>query len=271
MYATRLAVAAALTACFLSGSVLAQPAPATPGRTPFDKTDLDTTVAACTDFNQYANGGWLKKNPIPAAFSNWGVGNVLAEHNREILRGILESAAKSKARPGSIDQKIGDYYTSCMDEAAIEAQGLKPLQPELNRIVALNSVDALQAEIARLHTLGLAPVFNFGSTQDKKNSEEQTAGAYQGGLGLPDRDYYLKDDPKSKEIRDKYLKYVTTVFTLAGDTPEAAASAAANVMALETKLAGASMTRVQRRDPEATYHRMTLQQASELTPTFAWK
>jgi len=261
---------AALTACFLTGSGIAQTSPQ-PARTPFDKTDLDTTVSACTDFNQYANGGWLRKNPIPAAFSNWGVGNVLAEHNRDMLRAILETSAKSNAKPGTIDQKIGDYYTSCMDEAAIEAQGLKPLQPELNRINAVKSVDELQAEIARLHSLGLSPVFSFGSTQDKKNSEEVTAGAYQGGLGLPDRDYYLKDDPKSKEIRDKYLKYVTSIFTLSGDTPEAAAAAAANVMAFETKLAGASLTRVQRRDPDLTYHRMTLKEATVLTPAFAWK
>ena len=272
MRAIRLTTAAALAAfLFAAGGFAADNADSKPTRTPFDKTDLDTTVSACTDFNQYANGGWLKKNPIPAAYSNWGVGNVLAEHNREMLRTILESAAKSTAKPGSIDQKIGDYYTSCMDEAAAEAQGLKPLEPELGRIAAINSVDELQTEIARLHTLGLAPVFNFGSTQDKRNSEEVIAGAYQGGLGLPDRDYYLKDDPKSKEIRDKYVQYVRSIFELAGDTPEAAAAEAANVMALETKLAGASLTRVQRRDPELTYHRMTLQQASELTPTWSWK
>jgi putative endopeptidase len=269
----RFTTAAILAACLVAGSGFAADSAAAgkPARTPFDKTDLDTTVSACTDFNQYANGGWLKKNPIPGAYSNWGVGNVLAEHNREMLRTILDASAKSGAKPGSIDQKIGDYYTSCMDEAAVEAQGLKPLEPELGRIAAINSVDDLQTEIARLHSLGLAPVFNFGSTQDQRNSEEVIVGVYQGGLGMPDRDYYLKDDPKSKEIRDKYLKYVQAVFQLAGDTPEAAASAAANVVALETKLAGASLTRVQRRDPEATYHRMSLQQATELTPTFSWK
>jgi putative endopeptidase len=271
MRAIRLALAAAIAAGLVAGNGLAQNAASNPVRTPFDKTDLDTTVSACTDFNQYANGGWLKKNPIPAAYSNWGVGNVLAEHNRDMLRAILETSAKTKAKPGSIDQKIGDYYMSCMDEAAIEAEGLKPLLPEIKRIEDINSVDALQGEIFRLQSLGISPLFNFGSTQDKKNSDEVTAGAFQGGLGMPDRDYYLKDDPKSKEIRAKYVAYVTTMFQLAGDTPEAASAAAANVLALETKLAGASLTRVQRRDPDLTYHRMTLQQASELTPTFSWK
>ncbi|HEX9160679.1 MAG TPA: M13 family metallopeptidase, partial [Thermoanaerobaculia bacterium] len=225
---------------------------------------------ACTDFNQYANGGWLKKNPIPPAYSNWGVANVLQEHNREMLRSILDMAAKSKAPAGSVDQKIGDYYTTCMDEPAVEAQDIKPLQPELERIGAIKSADDLQNEIAHLHADGFSPLFVFGSAQDRKNSEEVTAIALQGGLGLPDRDYYLKDDPKSKDIREKYAQYVQKVFELAGDPAETAAQEAKNVIALETKLATASLTRVQRRDPEATYHRMTLEQASQLTPTFAW-
>ena len=252
----------ALAVCLVTGAAFAAS---------YDKTDLDTTVSACTDFNQYANGGWLKKNPIPPAYSNWGVGNVLAEHNREMLRTILEASAKSDAKPGTNDRKIGDYYTSCMNETLAEEQGLKPLQPELDRIAAIKDVAGLQKQIAHLRASGFNPLFGFGSAQDKKNSEEVTAAAYQGGIGLPDRDYYLKQDPKSKEIRAEYEKYVRKIFELAGDTPEAAADEATKVIALETKLAGASLTRVQRRDPELTYHRMTLQQASELTPTFDWK
>jgi putative endopeptidase len=235
-----------------------------------DKTDLDTSANACVDFNQYANGGWLKKNPIPAAYPQWGVSNVLAEHNREMLRAILERAAASKAAPGSNEQKIGDYYTSCMDEAAVEKAGLSPLKPELDRIAAVKNPSDLQADVAHLHAIGLSPLYGFGSSPDRKNSEEVIASAGQGGLGLPDRDYYLKEDPKSKEIRAEYEKYVVKIFTLAGDAPEAAAAEAKNIIALETKLAQASLTRVQRRDPDLTYHRMTLAQASELTPAFDW-
>ena len=273
MRANRLLVLAAVMLALVASVALAagnKTAAAPKTTTSFDKTDMDTTVSACTDFNEYTNGGWLKKNPIPPAYPSWGVANVLSERNRDMLRAILERAAKSKATPGSIDQKIGDYYTSCMDEAAIEEQGLKPLEPELSRIDAIKSVDDLQAEIARLQAMGLSPLFGFGSMQDRKNSSEVTAGAFQGGLGLPDRDYYLKDDPKSREIRDKYAAYVQKVFELAGDTSAAAADEAKNVIALETRLAQASLTRVQRRDPDLTYHRMTLQQAAELTPTFAW-
>lgn len=278
MRASRLIFAAALTLVLTANTGFSASPDTKPSTPPMkgviatlDKTDLDTSVSACSDFNQYANGGWLKKNPIPPAYANWGVGNVLAEHNRELLRAILESSAKSDARPGSNEQKIGDYYTSCMDEAAVETQGLKPLQPELDRIVAIKSVAELQGEIAHLHSIGLNAVFNFGSAQDRKNSEEVIASAGQGGLGLPDRDYYLKDDPKSKDIREKYAVYMKTIFQLGGDSPDAAAAESTVVIALETKLAGASLTRVQRRDPDLTYHRMTLRQAADLTPTFGWE
>ena len=152
MRANRLTVLAAVMLALVASFALAadDKTTAVPKTTAaFDKTDMDTTVSACADFNEYANGGWLKKNPIPPAYSSWGVANVLAERNRDMLRAILERAAKSKATPGSIDQKIGDYYTSCMDETTIEEQGLKPLQPELNRIDAIKSVDDLQTEIAR--------------------------------------------------------------------------------------------------------------------------
>jgi putative endopeptidase len=287
MRAIRLALATALTISVVAGSGFSagtdttkseKSNPATPASPTsserqsagFNKSELDSSTNACVDFNQYVNGTWLKNNPIPPAYSSWGVANVLNEQNRDMLRAILDKAAKSDAKPGSNDRKIGDYFMSCMDEAKIEAEGLKPLQQELDKIAAIKDVAELQAEISHLHALGLAPLFAFGSAQDRKNSEEVIAAAYQGGLGLPDRDYYLKDDPKSKEIREKYLAYVQKVFELSGDSAETASAKARSVIELETRLASASLTRVQRRDPDLTYHRMTVKEASDLTPAFAW-
>jgi putative endopeptidase len=236
-----------------------------------DTTDLDTTANACTDFNQYANGGWIKKNPIPAAYGAWGVGQQLNERNRDQLRTILENATKNKdAKPGSNEQKVGDYYTSCMDQSTVESEGVKPLQPELDRIAVIKDVATLQQEIARLHKLGFYTLFVFGSDQDRKNSSEVIASAGQGGLGMPEPDYYVKEDPKSKDIRDAYRSYIQKIFELLGDEPSTAAAEANAQLALETKLAGASMNRADRRNPDLTYHRMTLEQVSKETPAFDW-
>jgi predicted metalloendopeptidase len=237
----------------------------------FDVTGMDSSAAACTNFYQYANGSWLKANPIPAAYPAWGVGNILNEKNISTLREILEAAAKNAgARKGSNEQKVGDYYAACMDEAKIEAEGLKPLQAELNLIAKINDQAALQKEIAHLHSMGISALFNAGSTQDFKNSAEVTAGITQGGLSLPDRDYYTKDDARSKTIRDEYVKHVTKMFELAGDTAEKAAAEAQSVLTLESTLAAASKTRVELRDTEKLYHRMPMAQIKDVAPTFDW-
>jgi putative endopeptidase len=237
----------------------------------YDRASLDPNTAACTDFYQYANGGWLAANPIPAAYPSWGVANVLNEKNRELLHQILEAAAKNtKAPKGSSEQKVGDYYATCMDEAKIEADGLKPLAPELDRIAKIKDQKALQDEIEHLHSIGLSVLFASGSTQDFKNSAEVTADIDQGGLGLPDRDYYTKTDDKSKKIKDAYVAHVAKMFELMGDDATKAASEAQTVLALETKLAEASMTRVERREPANLYHRMTMAQLHELAPGFDW-
>src|SRR5438309_1835808 len=237
----------------------------------FDVAGMDTKTAACVDFYQYANGGWLAANPIPAAYPAWGVGNVLNEHNRDMLREILEAAAKNVgSHRSSNEQKIGDYYATCMDEAKIEAEGLKPIQAELDRIARVNNQGTLQDEIGHLHSMGLNAGFFSGSTQDSKNAAEVIAGIFQGGLGLPDRDYYTKTDEKSKSMRDEYLKHVARMFELMGDDAVKAASEAQTVMTLETKLAEASKTRVERRDPQKNYHRMTLTQMKDVAPTFDW-
>ncbi|MDQ2856701.1 MAG: M13 family metallopeptidase, partial [Acidobacteriota bacterium] len=237
----------------------------------YDLASLDKNTPACTDFYQYANGGWLSANPIPAAYPAWGVANILDEKTRDQLREILEAAAKNtKAPKGSSEQKVGDYYATCMDEAKIEAEGLKPLEPEFARIAKIDSQKALQEEIAHLHSIGINALFASGSTQDFKNSAEVTAEVVQGGLGLPDRDYYTKTDDKSKKIRDEYTKHVAKMFELMGDDPTKSSGEAETVTALETKLAEASLTRVERREPAKLYHRMTMAQMKDVATGFDW-
>ena len=237
----------------------------------FDVNQMDTKAAACTDFYQYANGGWLAANPIPPAYSAWGVANILNEKNRDVLHEILEAAANNaQARKGSNEQKVGDYYASCMDEAKIEAAGMTPLQAEFDLVAKVNDQKSLQAEIAHLHSMGNNALFGSGSNQDFKNSAEIIVGIFQGGLGLPNRDYYFKDDDRSKSIRDEYVKHVAKMFELMGDDTAKAATEAQAVMTLETRLAEASKPPVELRDPEKIYHRMAMTSVKDLAPTFDW-
>ena len=236
-----------------------------------DPADMDRTAAACRNFYQYADGGWIKKNPIPPEYPSWGTFNELAERNRELLHQSLERAAKNtSAAKGSDEQKIGDFYASCMDEAAIEAQGIQPLKPEFDRIDAISSVADLEKEIAHLQVEGVNAVFQFGSEQDRKKSTDVIAAAVQGGLGLPDRDYYTKTDDASRKLRDQYAAHVKKMFDLMGEDVSKIGADAKTVLAVETKLAEASMTNVEQRDPDATYHRMGLAELKTLTPNFSW-
>jgi putative endopeptidase len=238
----------------------------------FDLANLDRSCAPCADFNKFANGGWMVKNPIPAAYPSWGVFNEVIERNREILHQILEDAAKdTAAAPGSNQQKIGDYYGSCMDTTKIESEGLKPLQPELDGIEKISDAQGLENEIAHLQSIGVHAGFVVDSTQDFKDSTQVTGEVDQSGLGLPDRDYYTREDDKSKQQRDEYVKHVTKMFELMGDDPAKAAAEAQTVMALETKLAQASQTKVERRDPQAVYHRMPQAELKTLAPNFPWE
>jgi len=237
-----------------------------------DLTILDKTCKPCEDFYHYASGEWLAKNPVPAAYPSWGRFNELAERNRELLHQILEgAAANTKASAGSNEQKIGDFYASCMDEKQINAAGAKALETEFGQINSIRSPGQLQAEIARLQGLGVGALFEFGSTQDEKNSSQVIGGADQGGLGLPDRDYYTKTDDKSKEIRQQYEEHVAKMLTLAGDDAAKASADAKAIVELETKLAEASLTRVERRDPEKTYHKMNRSELRALTPNWSWE
>ncbi|HUI42455.1 MAG TPA: M13 family metallopeptidase [Terriglobia bacterium] len=233
---------------------------------------MDKTCKACDDFYHYANGEWLKTNPIPAAYPSWNSFSELQQTNQEHERKILEEAAANHgAAPGSNEQKIGDFYASCMDETQVNAEGAKPLEPEFARIEAIHSASDLQAEIAHLHTLGVNAVFRFGSTQDAKNSSQVIGGAEQGGLGLPDRDYYTKTDDKSQKTREQYTEHVSKMFALLGDDSAKAGAEAKTVMDIETQLANASLNRVDRRDPDKTYHKMDLAQLKALTPDFSWE
>ena len=238
---------------------------------PIDPANLDRAASACTDFYQFANGGWLRNNPIPAAFSRWGSFDELGEKNQESLTSLLVGAADDvDAKQAPASRMLGTYYSSCMDSAAAERQGASALRPRLSRIAAVSDRAGLQREIARLHREGVPVLFNFGSSQDSKNSTSVIAGAYQGGLGLPDRDYYSKTDPASAGIRASYTAHIQRMFELSGVPTAQAASDAARVIAIETELANASLTRVQLRDPVATYNYRTPAQMTSMTPNFNW-
>jgi predicted metalloendopeptidase len=233
--------------------------------------DMDTTAKPCQDFFHYANGGWIKTHAIPAEYPRWGTFNVLAEENRERQHGILEELAKrTDLVAGSPEKKLADYYCACMDEKAVEKAGAKPIKKELRRIAALRTAAELQDEVARLHSQGVRVIFGLGSEQDRKNSEEVIAGLQQSGLSLPDRDYYLNDDARSKEIREKYVAHVAAMLRLLGDSAAQAKAEAGTVLAIETELARISMTRVERRNPEKTYHRMPTAELAKLAPDFDW-
>jgi putative endopeptidase len=233
--------------------------------------DMDRTCKPCDDFYHYVNGGWLVSHPLPAAYASYGHFTELQEKNEEVLHQILEEAAADKsATPGSVDQKIGDFYASCMDSAQSDSAGIHPLDAEFARIAAISDTKSLQAEIAHLHTEGVAVAFRFGSVSDFKNSSEQIGSASQGGLGLPNSDYYTKMDDKSRQLRDAYRAHIQKIFVLAGDSADRAAAEAATVLEIEMKLAGASLAPVEMRDPEKQYHRMNAAELSALTPHFDW-
>ena len=230
----------------------------------------DRSVSPCVNFYQFACGTWMARNPIPPDQSSWGRFEELAERNRAVLREILEKAAADAPGRTAIEQKIGDYYAACMDVAAIDKKGLAPLKPALDRIAALPDKASIADEVARLHDSGVSALFDFSSGQDFKNSDQVIAQADQGGLGLPDRDYYLKTDPKSVELRNQYAAHVAKMFALLGATEAQAQEKAKIVMEIETALAKASLDLVSRRDPAKVYHKMDKHELESLAPDFNW-
>ena len=255
-------------ASLLSVAAAQQPA-ATKPQPALDVTSMDRSIDPCVDFFAYSCGGWIKNNPIPPDQSSWDTYSKMQDENTGRLRGILEAASAPGASRNAVTQKIGDYYASCTDEKAIDAKAAAPLKPALDRIANLNSKDELAPVTAALIYDNV--LFRFTSIQDFHDTNQVIANVDQGGLGLPDRDYYTKDDAKSVELRKAYLVHVQKMFELLGDSPAAAATEAQTVMRIETALAAASMTRVARRDPKNRDHKMTTAQLEQIAPAFQWQ
>lgn len=252
---------------FVSFANAQQPGEAKP-EPALDVTSMDRTVDPCVDFFAYSCGGWIKKNPIPPDQASWDTYSKMEDENLGRLREILVAAAVPAADRSAVDQKIGDYYASCTDEKAIDARGADPLHPSLERIANIKS----KAEIADVAATMTSEnvLFHFDSIQDFRDANQVIANTDQGGLGLPDRDYYTKEDAKSVDLRKGYLAHVQKMFELLGDKPDAAATEAQTVMRIETALARGSMTRVERRDPKALDHKMTRDELEKISPAFQW-
>ncbi len=235
------------------------------------KKNMDTAVKPGNNFYEYVNGGWIKEHPVPPEYSQYGAFTILYEQNQKKLRALIKKVSMEQEAPkGSIAQKIRDFYNSGMDTVTIEKMGIKPIEKELNKINSLSSKEDVIAYMATMHRYGISPVFYFFTEADQRNSVMNIGNLYQGGLGLPDVDYYLNDDAASKKLREAYVDHLTKMFMLKGDNTTQATKEAKAVMALETKLAQVSFTRVEQRDPVKNYNKMTLEQLKETAPGYNW-
>jgi putative endopeptidase len=268
-----------LSGAFACSSALAQnlildsdTGPTEPPKKPlmFDLTSIDKTADPCTDFYQYACGSWMKNNPIPSTEVRWGSFNTLADENNYLLWKDLKAAADAPKTP--LQKKYGDFYAACMDTSLADKEGAKPIQPELETIAGFGDKKKLASlDVALDRKFGGGTLIGVGVGQDQKDSSKQILETFQGGLSLPDRDYYLLDDERMVKIREEYVAHVTRMFVLLGDTQDEAAKEAADVLRIETALAKGSMPRQDMRDPANIYHIMTISEAQQLTPDFDWK
>ncbi|MBU0559412.1 MAG: M13 family metallopeptidase [Bacteroidetes bacterium] len=237
----------------------------------FETTNLDASIKPQEDFYHYANGGWLVQNPIPDDQSIWATFTILRELTNDQVQTLVLEASQNRGAEGSMSQKVGDFYKAGLDSAKIDAEGIAPLKSELDRIERIQTKGDLIKEIAHMHKYSASPLFFFFSTVDAKNSEMVIATIWQGGLGLPDRDYYLNNDTRSKEIRDKYVKHLDNMFMLLGLNKLDAAEEADKVVDFETRLAKASNTRLENRNPNLTYNKLTVDDLKKNTPGLDWE
>ncbi len=235
-----------------------------------ERKNLNTSVQPGNDFYEYANGGWLKNNPLPGEYSRYGAFDKLAEDNQKMVKNLVEAAAAQQNEQGSIDAKVGTFYGAGMDTVTIEQQGITPLREDLAKIDAARSVSDIQDIISEWHTGNNSVLFHLYGSPDDKNSSMMIANIIQGGLGLTDVAYYREQDAKAKEIRETYQNYVARMLTITGESPEMAKKDADLIMKMETRLANASMTRLERRDPHATYNKMAVSELESLSPHFNW-
>jgi putative endopeptidase len=287
---THIVLASALLACTVAGAaafaqtnaptaskaVIAADMPSTTPTEPkaphsFDLTAIDKTVDPCKNFYEYACGNWRKNNPIPSDQVRWGRFNELAERNRYLLYTELEKASQPSADRSPLQQKYGDFFAACMNTTVADEKGDKPILPVLDTVDSLQDKQQLAALVATLQAKdGVRAFFNVGSEQDAKDSTKQIAAAFQGGLSLPDRDYYLEDDARMTKIREQFTAYMVTIFKLIGDSDDKAAAEAKNVLDFETALAKGSVPRVELRDPQKVYHPMPISGLKALAPDFNW-
>ncbi|MGH7437635.1 MAG: M13 family metallopeptidase, partial [Polyangiaceae bacterium] len=236
-----------------------------------DEAALDRSASPCDDFYQFACGGWMKATPVPEDEASWVRSfSVIHEQNQKALRAILERDAKGETRDDPYGKKLGDTWASCMDEEAIEKETATDLKPEVAKIDAVHDPKSLVEELAHLHSVGVGAAFGFESEVDFKDAAHMIAGMSQGGLGLPERDYYFRDDDRTKAIREAYVSHVAATLVLMGEKPARADAEAKTVMKIETDLASASMTNVELRDPQKVYHRLDLDGLKKLAPDVSW-